>query len=294
MSWYANKLPPLFKAVQDEQDKIILIQSLDSTTTKLSGDQKDVSNFDNLIFKGSVEGQINSIRKSDGTRYRKLLRLQRELVQTKNQVRKEEQPFQKVFEMVENLCLRGKSVTKFEFDSTVLQFGLYARTEVLLTRCEMNLISSLLDSFRRQEIESSVLKLVVDFTENLKRCEELIKISKSAILPGPQTQGHIFAAQYLYLWGIHASSDGDQTKQFNRARDHIKMARALVDQYPGSTKGLRSEIIPIEKALNGGVFYQTVTSDEMREITAAMALEFQGTGYALYHYRFAFHELTIS
>jgi AAA domain-containing protein len=288
MSWYANKLPPLFKAVQDEQDKIVLVQSIDNTTTKLSDDQKDVSNFDNLIFTGSVEGQINSIKKSDGMRYRKLLRLQRELAQMKNQVRKEEQPFQKVFEMVENLRLRGKPVTKFEFDSTVLQFGLYARTEALLIRCELIIISSLLDSFRRwnirsslRDIISSVRPLDVDFTENLKRCEKLIQESKLAVLPRPQTQGHIFTAEYLYLWGSHTSSDEDRTQHFNQARDHIIVAKALADQYPGSTNGLREEIISLEKALNGGIFYQTVTSDEMRAITAAMAQEFRGTGYGL-------------
>ena len=62
------------------------------------------------------------------------------------------------------------------------------------------------------------------------------------------------------------------------AREHLQLARNLCEKH-AQVRLVASEIDIVEKMLHESTFYSLVTSDEMRDVVAAMAREFRGTGH---------------
>jgi hypothetical protein len=57
------------------------------------------------------------------------------------------------------------------------------------------------------------------------------------------------------------------------------MARGIHKQYPAQTTGVMEGLEAVESMVNDGIFYNVVTSEEMRDVFAAMSREFSGTGH---------------
>jgi hypothetical protein len=64
-----------------------------------------------------------------------------------------------------------------------------------------------------------------------------------------------------------------------QALEQIDMARGIHKQYPAQTTGVMEGLEAVESMVNDGIFYNVVTSEEMRDVFAAMSREFSGTGH---------------
>jgi AAA domain len=291
MSWANNQFVPLAQKLQVEQDRIANTGQFE---TGAGSDYDDLYDDDqkgrreklmsadclpyleqDLDLIGTTVDQMHKLRQCQAPCHKTLLRLQIGISNLQQSVRREEQPFQRVYELVQNLRNRGHSLSEFEFDSTVLQTGFVVRTQALRIRCELVILSDVL-SIQKDAPLHRLCK--IDFSENIKDCESLIKDAGVSQLPREQAEGHIFALQYYGLWRTISKDDTlNREELLSKARSHVDQARGLIRLNQGSTRGLSDELNNIELMLTGE-FYQPVSSEERRQVYVAMATEFSGTG----------------
>ncbi|RYO80510.1 hypothetical protein DL762_007600 [Monosporascus cannonballus] len=202
------------------------------------------------------------------------------------QVRKEEQPFQRVADFVRYAARQREVQGDFDFDSSELQVKGYLQASALWLKCETIIFSDFLGV--RKELGTARPKIKVDFSKQFKDCEALIKLAISSKYPRQEVEGHIYFTQFLAFAralaveeaeSTGASSGEEQAEKLRvQATDHLASARRLVERYP-STKLLKPEIDAVEVMLRDGVFYQKVSADEMRAVYEAMRREFHGAGH---------------
>jgi hypothetical protein len=287
--WANNQFVPLAQILLLEQDRVANTDMYEAETDSEDDDlysdyhraQSGPSDavlpyFElDLDLTGAVSDQMDRIRQCDASRHDTILDLQIDIFDLQQSVEHEEEPFQQVYELVQDLGNSSRSFSELEFASTVLQTGFLARTQALQIRCEIIIISDVLFI---QSNSTSLKMCQIDFSENIRDCNGLIKNAEMSQLLREQIEGHIFAVQYYGLWCIFSKADGlNKGKLMEKARSHVDKAKALLSLNQGSTKGLSDELDKIELMLTG-VFYQPITSEEMREVYTAMANEFSGAG----------------
>ncbi|RYP92615.1 hypothetical protein DL770_001257 [Monosporascus sp. CRB-9-2] len=231
--------------------------------------------------------QVHLIRDWVGTdRYNAALVLWHKISAFIRQVRKEEQPFQRVADFVTYAARQGDIQGDFTFDSSQIQVKGYLQASALRLRCETVIFSDFLEV--RKELAPARSEVKLDFSIHLKDCEDLIKLAISSKYPRQEVEGHIYFAQFLAFARALTITEEQSTDAVSRdekanrlraqATDHLTSARELAKRYP-STKLLEPEIEAVEIMLRDGVFYQTVSADEMRAVYEAMRREFLGTGH---------------
>ncbi|RYP42242.1 hypothetical protein DL767_000406 [Monosporascus sp. MG133] len=202
------------------------------------------------------------------------------------QVRKEEQPFQRVADFVSYAARQRGIQGDFAFDSSELQVKGYLQASALRLKCETIIFSDFLEVSKK--LGTARPKIKLDFSKYFKDCEALIEMAISSKYPRQEVEGHIYFTQFLAFARAFAVEEAQSTgatseeAQAERLRaqatDHLASARGLVERYP-STKLLEPEIKALEVMLRDGVFYQKVSAHEMRAIYEAMRREFVGTGH---------------
>ncbi|RYP53102.1 hypothetical protein DL768_001879 [Monosporascus sp. mg162] len=231
--------------------------------------------------------QLHLIRDWVGTdRYSGALSLWNKISTFIRQVRKEEQPFQRVADFVAYAARQGDIQGDFAFDSSQIQVKGYLQASALRLRCETVIFSDFLEV--RKELASTRPEIKLDFSIYLKDCEALINLAISSKYPRQEVQGHIYFAHFVaFAWAMTAAeeqstdavSGEEQAYRLKaEAADHLTSARELVQRYP-STKLLEPEIEAVEAMLGIRGFYQKVSAKEMREVYEAMSREFLGTGH---------------
>ncbi|RYP77679.1 hypothetical protein DL771_001047 [Monosporascus sp. 5C6A] len=231
--------------------------------------------------------QLHLIRDWVGNdRYSGALSLWHKISAFIGQVRKEEQPFQRVADFVTHAARQRDIQGDFAFDSSHIQVKGYLQASALRLRCETVIFSDFLEV--RKELATARPEIKLDFSTHLKDCDALIELAILSKYPRQEVEGHIYLAQFLAFVRVLTAAEAQSTdavsgeEQANRLRaqatDHLNSARGLVERYP-STKFLEPEIQAVEIMLSDGVFYQKVSGDEMRAVYEAMRREFLGTGH---------------
>lgn len=292
ISWSGNRhLQLAERLLQEEQ--------------RLGNEEEDLSGYtghiDKLNLTGHVTRQLSQLQKWVGNgRYRQILRLYSDLLQYRNQVKAEEQPFQQVANHVK-CANRNRTTSNFAFEESVIQLRGYLLATDLLIKCNLAIISDFLKLWARGD---SSQEIKVDFDANIKQCRELMDLAAATSRPQLEATGHIYYAHFcgltLTLGDFPPSSpqltDGVpgalQATQYtlrpesrealkSQGLEHINKARALMaaHNWGSSQQILETEIQAVEKLIHEGVFYKRVTIEELRAVYAAMASEFQGTGH---------------
>lgn len=276
---------------------------------RLEDDGKDISGYtghiDKLNLTGSVPRQLSQLQKwaSDG-RYRPSLRVYSDILNYWNQVKAEEQPFQKVANLVK-YANRNRTTSNFAFEESVIQLRGYLLATELLIKCNLAILSDFSKLWIRSDPGQEIK---VDFSANIEQCKELINLAAETSRPQLEAAGHVyyahFCGQTLTLGDFPPSSppllDGVQgaleaTQGILRpnpnskpprevlksqGQEHIDKAREIMETRNWPSKQiLETEIEAVEKLIQEGVFYKPVTTEELRAVYAAMASEFQGTGH---------------
>ncbi|KAI1824167.1 hypothetical protein F4861DRAFT_548947 [Xylaria intraflava] len=240
-----------------------------------------------VISKGRLQ-QLHEVRDwVGGTRYRDALQLWAKISSFIGQVRKEEQPLQRVADFVRHASREQQITNEFAFAESVHQVKGVLQASALLLKCDLVIIGDFIAI--RQLLLAHRPDMALDLTTHMRDCERLIDMAKSATYPREQIEGHIYYAQFSLFACVFSpessedlitlnTSNGSRLKLTDQARAHVAAARQLMEEYP-STRFLDTEIHAVEAMLGDGIFYSKVSASEIKLVYEAMSLEFSGTGH---------------
>lgn len=236
-----------------------------------------------LDFSGDTTQQVRALRQTLSNiglegHYNKLLSLLFRLQSHRLKVKKDEQPFHKVWSLCEDVRRReGKSNT-FHFAPEALQTGEHIRAFLLMMRCHRTLVADVLARLIDRPTQYLDVDVTIDMKVLRKECLELVREATGAQKWACVVDAHVSFAHYAAMERIaRAAADGPALR--DAAAQHLAHARALCHTYPGSTRGMLPEVDEIAKMLRDAVFYSIVTSEERHAVVAAMAAGFRGTGH---------------
>ncbi|MCJ1396232.1 hypothetical protein MMC18_009121 [Xylographa bjoerkii] len=236
-----------------------------------------------LHLKETRDHQISGIealtRKEN--RYKTIIGLRREIKLFLHRVNEREQPFGRIYDLVQDAYRhRGISVN-LHSKVDILQVRNRLLTTVLLIRCDYAILSTFLND-RKGETSASSPSIQIDLTINRKDCEELIAESHSRNQPGNTVEGHLYWARFLALEWSLAKPRSELSQLLDKARGHLQLAHQICNKYPGQTAGMKSEVKAVEQMLRDSTFYMPVSNEEKAAVYAAMAHDFRGTGHWYY------------
>ncbi|KAL7929042.1 hypothetical protein V8C35DRAFT_203887 [Trichoderma chlorosporum] len=233
--------------------------------------------------------QLRDLQKIVGKgRYDSIMKLWRQIKTHANNVKGEEQPFQRVADFVQFANRQNEASREFRYDESIIQVKGSLLADALLLKCD---IVILLDYHRwiKEGGQAQVdTENRLDLSLHWADSTSLIAQSRSLKYAREEVQGHIFAAQLCGLcllfdgcimWpaGRGAVKDQNEENLKEEAMEHIQQARSLLGEYP-STAIFKDEIDSVEELVMNG-YYLPVTAEELRAVYNAMAKEFHGTGH---------------
>ena len=237
-----------------------------------------------IQLKGYPDYQIARLSKIIGKqdKYKELFQLRKDLKNYHKSVDEKEQPFSRIFDLVQNARLLRGIQTDFDYTPEILQTRSRLLATVLLLRCDHLILLEFLtlckEGLNAQAVGNAPV-LEVDFTHNRKACDSLIQESRDRQQPANVIEGQLFWARFAALERGVNDQAADLVPEAHR---YLTEARSVCEKYPGQTKGMLGEVEAVETMLNGGTFYAPVTNDEKAAVYAAMASEFSGTGHWYY------------
>ncbi|KAI9730359.1 MAG: hypothetical protein M1834_005869 [Cirrosporium novae-zelandiae] len=269
--WANKEYIPLAKQLQVDHE--LLVGSVDTTAYDFQGFAKP----EELRIEGNHNEQIKTIYDWAGPkRYESILRLWGKIKAHMGRMRKEEQPFKRVWDMVINAKRRHKTLIDFTYDSNVIQMRGYLLASALLIRCDLAMLSDVKTLI--QNAPKDLVQFSIELSYNRKDCLKLIKLAKSSNHLFQEVEGHIFFAHYSALESSTAAEEVARGLRED-ALTHVDYAKALCEDHPAQTRGMMEDVDAVRKMLRGETFYGVVSNDEKRSILAAMATELRGTGH---------------
>jgi hypothetical protein len=236
-----------------------------------------------LQLKGTRDQQISQIgtltRTNNG--YKAIMGLRRGIKKFLQQVSEKEQPFGRIYDLVQDARRHRGIHVDLHSKVDILQVRNRLLTTVLLIRCDYNILLTFFNDWKGETGATSP-SVQVDLSINRKECENLIAESYSRNQPGSTVEGHLYWARFLGFERSLAEPASELSQLLDQAREHLQLAHGICDKYPGQTAGMRNEIGDVEKMLRGSTFYMPVSNEEKAAVYAAMARDFRGTGHWYY------------
>ncbi|CAF9929862.1 MAG: hypothetical protein HETSPECPRED_007476 [Heterodermia speciosa] len=238
-------------------------------------------------LKGEPQFQIARVRTFIGKqrRYADLFRLRQIIRDFHKRVAESEQPFSRIYDLVQDARLRRGIIVDFDYTPEILQTRNRFLATALLLRCDYLILLEFLEickNGRAAQALGSAPALDVDFTNNREICYNLLAECVEKRQWASVVEGQLFWARFTALERGVTEKSEHTAALLTEARNHLKNARWMCHEYPGQTKGLLDEVDTVERMLNEGTFYATVTNEEKAAVYAAMASEFSGTGHWYY------------
>ncbi|TVY69619.1 E3 ubiquitin-protein ligase rnf213-alpha [Fusarium oxysporum f. sp. cubense] len=250
----------------------------------------------NLTIGGLRQRQLHCLRGYIDKRYDSILKMRKEITSYTAKVRKEEQPFQRVADLVRHANLHHDRQNEFRYDESVIQAKGSLLASTLLLKCDVLILSDFFRLFLDKKSDLAKQDVKLDLSPFMSDCDILIQRAKKGVYPREEAQGHIFSAQLcafsrslasttsnLSIPGTERPSstptyDPDTLDKLRiQGLDHIQEARRILAENQ-STNVLKNDIDIAEEALNGGV-YRPVTTEELRQVYMASTGELSGTGH---------------
>ncbi|OXV05509.1 hypothetical protein Egran_06723 [Elaphomyces granulatus] len=221
------------------------------------------------------------LNKHDKSRWLEAVKLRSSVHDYCRKVAIEEQPFNRVRNLVNNARRhkRGKGV--FHFDESVLQTKGSLLAMALSMQLDIVLLADFL-SLREQANNASKGELKLDLEVNRTECYSLIDAAAQSRHFRQQVEGYIFLAQLYALESPHTAAPNASARYREKGHKAISDARRICATHSSQTRGLVPEIDATEKMLRGTTFYSTVGTEERMVVITAMSKEFTGTGHWYY------------
>ncbi|KAK0931386.1 hypothetical protein LTR91_000335 [Friedmanniomyces endolithicus] len=243
-----------------------------------------------IMLLGSPLDQCKAVRTSKtGQRYRKVLVTRRHVEEFVKKLRKEEQPYQRVRDLVETARRKNAEagIAEFDFASSELQPRERLQAASLLMRCDVVIFSDVIDMHDRTAAGRTKGVLKLDFTANRAACEDLVREARETHSVREAVEGQLLWARFAAMECGAFDVAREDLRQDAIARndalnaealDRLKLAEDVCEQFAGMevnpTQGLADQISDVRRMLNAGV-----STSEMTMVVAAMAREFLGTGH---------------
>jgi hypothetical protein len=236
-----------------------------------------------LQLRGTRDHQISQIGKltRKDSRYKTIIGLRREIKKFLEQVDEKEQPFGRIYDLVQDARRHRGINIDLQSKADILQVRNRLLTTVLLIRCDYTILLTFLND-RKGESSASFPSVQVGLSINREECENLIAESHSRNQPGNTVEGHLYWARFLALERSFAEPGLEFTQLLNEAKGHLQLAHKICDVYRSQTAGMRNEVDDVEKMLRDSTFYMPVSNEEKAAVYAAMARDFRGTGHWYY------------
>ncbi|KAF1995359.1 P-loop containing nucleoside triphosphate hydrolase protein [Amniculicola lignicola CBS 123094] len=265
----------------------ILVDALYATqeelATSVAGPPKNKPLTNNIIaLEGTPDAQFNTICKSteNWTRYQRIKDTRARLAQYYASVDVDSTPYARLYQLVEAARVRAGKAVASPFQNPVSQVSFHIMAKALLIRCDIVLLADVLKQFPKLRKGPLGLRIQLDTSVNRKECKGLITKAIEAKDYERAIEGHVFYARYCALERPFVLENREAAEMLKgNGEAHLEDAHSLVKAHGGKLKSLVPEIKDAEKLLNDGNFVSVVTSKERREILAAMAKEFSGTGH---------------
>ena len=273
-SWSNTEYGRLAKRLQDQHDRLSQNQE---TAVHVIGTVTLADNIDNQL------AAITALH--FGKRYKYLFELRRAIVSYTDKVRADEQPFQRVKDLVESIRrqTRADNTYAFTFNSAELQLREHLQGIVLLLRCDIVLLSDFISARQKSDPTSARGTTKVNFTSNRKQCDVVIEEAERTLNVRLSTEARVLWARFAAVeCGMIDTLSEAVVEVDPTAMEHLKRAgfeylleaEATCDKSPGPTQGLGQEIVQVRNMLETATIY-----DDMRMVVKAMTAEFSGTGH---------------
>ncbi|KAI0099788.1 AAA domain-containing protein [Nemania sp. FL0031] len=217
-------------------------------------------------------------------RYDSIIRLYNKIAEYVHHVGVEEQPYQRVYDLVQHARRHGTGVGQFPLNPSKLEMRGLLLAGSLLLRCDLLILKDF-EALRRQA-DGKMTTVILDLNATLRDCDELIRLAREKKYVRHEAEGHIYFIQfvglvrsfYLEKQARTAEELADMDQLKTQGEHHLAEARVLLDNYKGSTAHLVKEFEAAELMLNG-FRYVPISVEEKRAIWQAMSKEFLGTGH---------------
>ncbi|PLB46313.1 hypothetical protein P170DRAFT_479223 [Aspergillus steynii IBT 23096] len=236
-----------------------------------SSHTKAKSDFDNTRDEGY-----------DPKRWKAIITLRGRLNQYYNQVKPQEQPFQRVRDMVENAKRRRGLTTEFVIDDGVLLSKGVILATALSIRLDIALFSDFFSIKENSRSSCGPITTEVDLGRLRREFKDLIDSAVVSNRPLQQVEGYVFLAQLRAFERSNSTTPDIAECHHQEGKNAILKAREVLAEHPGQTRGMMDEIDGAEKMLRGSTCYAAVTNEERMVIIKAMDTEFRGTGHWYY------------
>ena len=259
-----------------------LAEKLVEETAKLATNKPDiikmqrVLDVQTLCIDGVPDKQISKFKRIH--RYTSMLKLRNSLCNYLNAVKKEEQPFTKIFNFVENARRRHGMQGTLTFDSSVVQTKGEFEAITLRMRCDIAVLTDFLSAFAAAPAGTAKIDIKINLVESRNECLRLLKKAEEAKRPIQQVESLLFFALYSSLQIPFSDASIVPTLR-NEADNCLSVAKDLCTQYPGSTAELIPEVEKAETSLREQTYYAVVSQEEVRSVLSAIknAKEFSGS-----------------
>lgn len=164
-----------------------------------------------LFLKGTRNNQINAIRKSwAGDLLKGLLDVRGRIKKHLKLVALEEQPFNKVANLVKYACKHHHAKGHYSFDDAVIQTKGYLQTFSLLLRCDIIILSRLAELINRTKDRKT--PVFIDFKANKEDAMKLENLAKDSGRPHEQVESRIYHSQICAIEHALISNTAVPTK----------------------------------------------------------------------------------
>ncbi|OCL03127.1 P-loop containing nucleoside triphosphate hydrolase protein, partial [Glonium stellatum] len=234
-----------------------------------------------INFDGPANTQLYKVSIIAGRtlRYLPAFTLRNDIWKYLEKVRQEEMPFMKVWQMVETVRRRagtsseGSTAAALGISVPKATFQLLGQS--LLMGCDLLILS---DFVAQVQSANSMPSILLNLSVNRQDCLQLVKDAGCLKDRRREAEGHIFYARYCALERSVAFVGSAEMLKLD-GRNHLAVALTLCTQYPGQTRGFKSEIQAMEKSFRENTFYEPVSDKERRDVLLAMTREFTGSGH---------------
>ncbi|KAI8296356.1 Helicase required for RNAi-mediated heterochromatin assembly 1 [Colletotrichum sp. SAR11_240] len=264
-----------------------------------------VSREQGYDLRGPRQEQIDQVFKlTSGARHLEIKLIRRRILHFLDQVRKDEQPYQRVANLVRHVNNRRRQIENFSFDESVIQLGSLLQATTLLLRCDLLIVSDYLSICRKSK-GGTAKSVKVDPIPYIKDCFEVIKTASAKVLVRQEIEARIFVGMFSSFIPPPTRLETEEDKREGEGRlkslkakqkirqiglKHLEGAQEQIRDNP-SVSALQSEYETAWRMLHDGVFYSDVSNDELRSVYKAMSKEFGGTGH--WYYCVNMHPFTI-
>ena len=129
--------------------------------------------------------------------YVPLLILYREIGRYVHHIAIEEQPYQRVHDLVEHARRRGAGIDQFPLSLSKLETrGLFLAGSPLL-RCDFLILRNFVTL--RKQAEESLTGIIIDLTVTLDDCNDLVELARKKSYIRHEVEGHIYFVQFVAL-----------------------------------------------------------------------------------------------